>query len=176
MPDWEKLTGDKLDPIWDRFGRPYDFVEPDSSIVYDVSFAIKIPTPRNGAWYDRYRGIQMAFNVKALAAFRLCIEPDEFIYALDYHHEGYRIHPFDKADTGPWMTSIIADGDSAVFVNERFTCGTLFDPVCHTLCVWDDELTYHFERANPIFRLHAIRRGGITLAPVNHKRRRADVL
>ena len=116
--------------VWERFseafgleGRPMR--EPVPFVVYQLDVdALWWQEPPSCEWQSN-PALEADFYAKMLSAFRSCLRPEEFLYALDEQHQCYRFWPHRLQHGESWKLPLIPDGDYSHFVSEDFRLGML---------------------------------------------------
>ena len=102
------------------------------------------------------KDLQMNF----LHKFQTLLAADQFIYALDYHHDSYSFYPhmpfslmcFDGVDHKPideWLVSLLPNGDDCYYVEPGFTWGLVGDRVNHTITIYGVDLIDKVKESPP---------------------------
>ncbi|GLX68023.1 DUF2716 domain-containing protein [Paenibacillus glycanilyticus] len=164
MNGWTELDNDEQEEIWSRFYKTFDFKPSTTTFP-----AFRIPTPfikfdiSNCNADDLIRD----FEVKLVKVFQLCTQPGEFIYALDWQHECYKVDPrleFPRYapwrdDNRDWIISIYPDGDYHFFLAADFSWGILGHPWENTIAVFGKKFIEGL-LINPPLMLHNVLQQG----------------
>jgi len=173
---WEDISGPHFEgeedkAVWEKFNSRFEF-HPG---VYSMP-AIRDPTPSItyfiGHIYgsaDRYSELVADLNVRMLAAFRRCVPPDGWLYALDWHHPSYHFRPhvlFDAADEKEWRVPVLPNGDYYIFLAEDLRFGVIGHPWEKTMCVYGTELLTALEADQPLLFDTIVRENGKQVCPL----------
>lgn len=112
------------------------------------------------AYSGDFRFFERDLNAKTLTAFRRCVTPERFVYAIDVQHEDYRFYPhrsFNSDDREAWRVPVLPDGDYFVFLAEDLSFGTFGHPWEQTMCVWGQPLLDAFALDMPLLFTEIVR-------------------
>ena len=153
MPDWDAidrrswidLTNDENEAIWHRVfanlivdpARPPTFVEPSDSVTWELR---EIPdSPRRSIAED-----EKIVATELRRALGAIVGTEQWVYALDWQHGGYRFAPAQEAhhqaSTNSWPIPAIPNGDYCLFLAQDLRFGWLGHPWEPTICVYGDLL------------------------------------
>jgi hypothetical protein len=96
----------------------------------------------------------------ALAAFREVCGPDDWMWALHWQHQSYRVRPHRMTDGARWPVPVFPRADYHLFLASDFSFGTLGHPWERTLCVFGEKLVPAFERHGEGVLTNVLRRDG----------------
>ena len=163
MTPWQVLNFDdpRYDAIWAQFHERFRF---RPSIYADQWPGIREPTPSvtydiSGHWGEGYRASNhAALHQQALEAFRACVHPGEWIYALDWQHPCYQYYPHREgsywspfnASEEEWPVPVIPDGDYFIFVPPDLSWGWFGHPWEQTICIWGENLLGLMAKSKPL--------------------------
>jgi hypothetical protein len=145
---WVDLSEDEYREIWDRVYATFDFTpsvkaerwpsfrEPSNSVTWDLR-------PVFADFANSYERTELETAKLLLDALDLVRAEDDFVYALDWQHPGYRFEPArarppERIDS--WLVPAIPDGDYYVFVACDLRFGWLSHPWEQSVCVYGDLL------------------------------------
>jgi Protein of unknown function (DUF2716) len=130
---WIDLPDEEHDGVWDRVYETFDFTpgvdpirwpsfrEPSSSITWNIDSRI--------GDLDHHELEVAALLRDALDA---VVGDDEYVYALDWQHPGYRLVPSLASapkHVDSWLVPALPDGDYYLFVARDLRFGWLGHPV-----------------------------------------------
>lgn len=153
MQNWQKLTNAEYKKVWNFIYEELDF---KPSISYFPSF--QVPNPFITYDISDFYGESVDLDVfddleeKALDAFKDSTLVDEYILALDWHHECYWINPrseFEKDGFGEWTIPIFPNGDYYFFIQKDFKWGFLGHPWENSITIFGKELIDSFYEYKP---------------------------
>jgi hypothetical protein len=165
---WARLADAEERAAWDRFYQYFDFrpstdpakwpgiSEPEPSVTYSISHVY-------GHGAEPYTSLTTDLCTKLVSAFRKCVSEDEWIYALDWQHSGYRFWPhsyFPFKSEDHWPVPPLPDGDYYIFLGQSFEFGVFGHPWEQTMCIFGSPLMTAFEEARPELFTNATRRNG----------------
>jgi hypothetical protein len=119
---WKRLNRKTAKLRWNRRGRPgprfLGTGAPEPWIVFDLDGLWEIPGGVPDAVSDDIQRL-------TTRAFRLCTEPDEWIYAEVEGSLPYRFWPHRQPldNTADWPVGFFPDGDDDLFISQDFTWG-----------------------------------------------------
>lgn len=159
---WIALSDDEENAIWARVYAELGFKpsihqkdfpgfqEPAPSITY------ALPDRRGDGTAAEHAGLQE----QAHEVFRQSVPAGDFIYALDWQHQGYKFYPShdDTADTAAWKVPALPDGDYSLFVEKSLRFGWLGHPWEWTICVFGEPLLTAVKTHRPKSFRNPIRR------------------
>jgi hypothetical protein len=156
MNNWISLQDDEYRIVWNNFYKHFSFkpsIYPKdwptfSTNVPYVTFEIK----KN---YQDEEIDELEETCKIVL--RSCLEPDEYIYALDWQHESFYYSPYLQ-DVPPRI-SFYPDGDYYLFLKSDFSFGYLGHPWEHSITIFGEELVQQFIKHKPKILGGIIRRG-----------------
>lgn len=139
MAAWNSLGLTEYREVWDRFEQAFNFrpsVKPaDFPGIDEPSPSVTFALPRVGVQKRLPTGTEVADLESAmLAAFRACTSPQERIYALDWHHDSFRLQP--HASFEEWQVPMLPDGDYYIFLATDFSWGLFGHPWEWTMCAF----------------------------------------
>jgi len=163
MRNWVPFSAQEYDQIWDRIYRDFKF-EPSISkfpsfqvphpfVTYDISNCFG-----DSVDLDAYDDLEE----KAIDAFKETTSVDEYILALDLHHECYRVNPhleFEKDEFGEWTIPIFPNGDYYFFIQKDFKWGYLGHPWERSITIFGEELINAFDKHKPRMFRKILRQG-----------------
>lgn len=163
MKNWVPFSAQEYDQIWDRIYRDFKF-EPSISkfpsfqvphpfVTYDISNSFG-----DSVDLDAYDDLEE----KAIDAFKETTSVDEYILALDWHHECYRVNPhleFEKDEFGEWTIPIFPNGDYYFFIQKDFKWGYLGHPWERSITIFGEELINAFDKHKPRMFRKILRQG-----------------
>lgn len=172
---WEELSRADDEPAWywvfDKLGFwPSTFAsawpgfrEPSPSTTWDLSAG---SPSRSSA---EFRVSPLAVTEAELAsvlltALRDCVRPDEWVYALDWQHQSYRLWPHRMGERDEWRVPPFRNGDYSVFLANDFRFGTLGHPWERTLCVYGEGLVRAVDERGSDVLTSVLRRDGHAVA------------
>ncbi len=130
MNNWEKITEEDYKKIWGWFYKEFSF-NPSTSLeewpsIRTIKPNIKIDI--TNLWGNNYNEIIWDdFLQKAIEAFIQITNPEEKIFALDWHHECFYINPreltpaiLNDDESSIPIISFIPDGDYYIFITKDF--------------------------------------------------------
>jgi hypothetical protein len=135
---WEPLSREEYDAVWDRFYREFAF---HPSVDPATFPAIREPHPsltwtlQRAPWTE---GSEDELHQRFLAAFRTCTVAEEAIYALDWQHPCYWLHPHAPLDE--WAVPVLPNGDYSIYLSRDFTWGVFGHPWEWTVCCFGQQL------------------------------------
>lgn len=153
MENWLELSETEYEQVWDHI---YDQLKFKPSMSKFPSF--KVPTPFITYDISLYFGESEDMDAyedleeKALLVFQEINSKDEYIYALDWQHDGYWINPhleFPKNEFNEWMVPIFPNGDYYFFVHKEFKWGYLGHPWERSITLFGEQLIKGFEKHKP---------------------------
>ncbi|NEW06855.1 DUF2716 domain-containing protein [Paenibacillus sp. SYP-B3998] len=157
MNNWISLRDDEYRRVWDKFYKDFSF-KPSVYPKDWPTFTINVP----------YLTFELKKNYQdeeideleeiCKISLRSCLEPNEYIYALDWQHESFYYSPFLQ-DTTPRI-SFYPDGDYYLFIKTDFSLGFLGHPWEHSFTIFGEELIGQFSRHKPQIIDGIIRRSG----------------
>lgn len=159
---WEKINftqPDVIPRIWKYFDfvpglqPPFRFTAPAPSVTYSISKAYE------GDLED-LRNAERDLNVKTLAAFRKCTETEQFLFAIDWFHQGFRFWPhraFDASNLNAWRVPIFPNGDYYIFLTGAFSFGIFGHPWGEWICVFGQPLLDAFALDMPLLFTEIVR-------------------
>ena len=141
---WMVLPREANRSIWDRVNhrlvvdpsRAPTFVEPHDSATWEILDISERP----GRTIDQEEVIVGAQLRTALEAI---VGADQWVYALDWQHDGYRFVPAlakDPKDSESWRIPAIPNGDYCLFLAQDLRFGWLGHPWEPTICVYGELL------------------------------------
>ncbi|WP_410607414.1 DUF2716 domain-containing protein [Amycolatopsis sp. lyj-109] len=96
----------------------------------------------------------------ALAAFREVCGPNDWMWALHWQHQSYRVRPHLMSGSARWPVPVFPRADYHLFLAADFSYGTLGHPWERTLCVFGEKLVPAFERLGEGVLTNVLRRDG----------------
>jgi hypothetical protein len=91
------------------------------------------------------------------------VHEDQWIYALDWQHPGYRFYPhrpFSLNRLGEWPIPILPNGDYHIFLEQDFNFGVFGHPWEETICVLGEKLLSILEQNKPRLFTEIVRKNG----------------
>ncbi|UJF35521.1 DUF2716 domain-containing protein [Paenibacillus hexagrammi] len=157
MNNWISLRDDEYRRVWDKFYKDFSF-KPSIDPQNWPSFTINLPyvTFELTKNYNNEDIDELEEIYKA--ALRSCLEPEEYIYALDWQHESFLYSPYLQ-DTIPSI-SFYPDGDYYLFLRKDFSFGFLGHPWEHSITIFGEELIKKLLIHKPRIFNGIIRRSG----------------
>jgi hypothetical protein len=160
---------------WDCFYRQFEFrasmdakdwpaiTEPVPSVSWDLALSRDDFDERwaSGRW--RFAMDEDAVNRLVMVALQACVQPGDWVYALDWQHPAYRCWPHQvdlSVDTGTWPVPVFPNGDYYIFAAHDFRFGVFGHPWEATLCVWGIELLDAVKERNSGVLTRPLRRDG----------------
>src|SRR5262249_10918725 len=144
---WQGLRTDEYDQIWERFSARFQF---RASVDPAHWPAIVAPVP--SLTWDVSSVDDDGLNRLVMGALQDCVPTDEWVYALDWQHPGYRCWPH-RVDptlrTYMWPVEVFPNGDYYIYASRDLTFGTFGHPWEATLCVWGADLIDAVAARNP---------------------------
>lgn len=157
MNNWISLQADEYKRVWDRFYKDFSFnpsIYPKDWPTFTINIPfVTIEIKKN--YHDEDIDELEEICVNSL---RSCLEPEEYMYALDWQHESFYYSPFLQ-DT-PSRISFYPDGDYYLFLKDDFSLGFLGHPWEHSITIFGEELIKQFNKNKPKILEVIIRRGG----------------
>jgi len=174
-PAWEALSRVSDEPAWywvyDKLGfwpSTYahawpGFREPAPSRTWDLSPG---DLDRASAEFrlGPYAVEEHDVSSIALAAFREVTGPDDWMWALHWQHQSYRVWPHRMSDGARWPVPVFPRADYHLFLAKDFSFGTLGHPWERTLCVFGEKLVPVVERLGEGVLKNVLRRDGAPIA------------
>ncbi|MCG7406526.1 DUF2716 domain-containing protein [Paenibacillus sp. ACRRX] len=157
MNNWISLEDDEYRRVWDRFYIDFSFkptVYPKDWPTFTVNspfvtFEIK------KIYHDEDID---EFEEFCASSLRTCLEPEEYIYALDWQHESFYYSPYLQ-DTYQRI-SFYPDGDYSLFLSNDFSFGLLGHPWERSITIFGEQLIEQFIKHKPKLLEGIIRRCG----------------
>ncbi|MCC7372145.1 MAG: DUF2716 domain-containing protein [Chloroflexi bacterium] len=138
MSAWVELGLSEYSEVWNEFTSRFKFAPsmdalesrgytpPKPFQIYDIS---KVSISK----YDSDYIDQEFMNI-----FMKIVPIGGYIYALDWHHDSYRVYVHEGSD--PWYISIYPDRDYHIFLSSDMSFGIIGHPWMKTVCVFGEEL------------------------------------
>ncbi|MGG0658142.1 DUF2716 domain-containing protein [Rummeliibacillus pycnus] len=152
MKNWLELSDVEYEKVWNKL---YDELKFEPSTTNFPSFEVPTPfiTYDISNYFGEYEGLNAYDDLeeKALLVFQKITSIDEYIYALDWHHECYWINPhleYQKNEFDEWTVPIFTNGDYYVFIHKNFEWGYLGHPWERTITIFGKELIKGFSTNN----------------------------
>jgi hypothetical protein len=147
---WSDLSEIEYREIWDRVYASFDFNpttddaqwpsfrEPAGSTTWDLSSAFA-----NAATEVEFLASERNVAACLLKALVAAKAADGDVYALDWHHPGYRFDPSlarppERIDS--WLVPVLPNGDYYLFLAHDLRFGWLSHPWECSVCVYGDLL------------------------------------
>ncbi|MBX0356806.1 DUF2716 domain-containing protein [Halobacillus sp. Nhm2S1] len=161
MRNWQALSSKSYEEVWRRIDQEFKF---QPSVSEFPSF--HLPSPFVTYDVSAYYGASINLNVyrdleeKSLQMFQELVPKDEFLLALEWQHEGYRVNPhlnFPKNEWKEWIIPVFPDGDYYFFIEKDFNWGILGHPWEGSISLYGKDLLYSLEKNKPAMFLKIIR-------------------
>ena len=151
MSAWEDLGLSEYRSVWEKFASEFQF-RPSSDPPIVPGFVVPSPFEvyglPNGIISDKYLN---DLNTLFLKVFRDIVAEDGYLYALDWHHDSYRLYIHRHLDE--WKISIYPDRDYHIFLSQDMSFGVIGHPWRRVICVFGEGLLDHVRRLDhDIFR------------------------
>jgi hypothetical protein len=172
MRNWIELDEKACRATWDAVTEAFRFLpstdpadwpslrEPEASVTYSLQRLWRDPA--------RHERLRRDAESKVLAALRAVTAPDEWLFALDWQHPGFRFFPHLPFEAGPddeWPVPLLPDGDYYFFVEPALRFGWLGHPWEKTACVFGADFLAALARDPVLLLDHPVRRGGRWIQP-----------
>ncbi|MGB2993026.1 MAG: DUF2716 domain-containing protein [Paenisporosarcina sp.] len=167
MENWIELSALECKGVWDKIYDEFDFKPSISKfpsfevrtsfITYDVS-----PYLNWSGDSDTYDEIYSDLEDKSLLVFQELTQKNEYLYAVDWQHEGYWLNPhleLPKSEFNEWTVPIFPNGDYYFFIHKNFEWGLLGHPWEETITIFGKELINSFEKHQPRMFQKILRQG-----------------
>jgi hypothetical protein len=170
MNAWIELLESEYNAVWDRFESQFAFrpsvkendwpaiQEPTPSITYRISNIF-----HQGERH--YKSLNSSLMDSFLKCFKSLTNEDDWIYALDWQHPGYKFWPhrrFSLDDYGEWKVPILPNGDYYIFLEREFEFGVFGHPWEQTMCVFGERLLSLLNENKPLLFSEVVRKNGRT--------------
>jgi hypothetical protein len=168
MNAWEELSDHEYDEAWDRFYKQFQFY-PSTSRGYCPGISEPIPseTYKISHIYDHddvyYDTLNVNLQGLFLKYFRTLASDNDWVYALDWQHPGYRFYPhiaFELDEFGEWPVPIPPNGDYYIFLEKDFRYGVFGHPWQQTMCIFGNQLLVELKKEMPKLFTDRIRVNG----------------
>ncbi|WP_235599352.1 DUF2716 domain-containing protein [Paenibacillus amylolyticus] len=144
--NWIPLQDNEYKRVWDKFDKDFSF-KPSIYPKDWPTFSIHGP----------YITFEMIKNYKeeeineleevCKTIFKSCLEPHEYLYALDWQHESFYYSPYLQ-EASPRIL-FYPDGDYYLFLKKDFSFGYLGHPWEQSITIFGEELVQKFITHKP---------------------------
>lgn len=146
MNNWISLQHAEYGIVWDKFYEEFSF-KPSIYPENWPSFSMNKPYITFEIKKNDQDEEMNEFEETCKNVLKSCLEPEEYIYALDWHHESYYYSPYVQ-DMSPRI-SFYPDGDYYLFLKTDFSFGYLGHPWEHSFTIFGEELIQTFIQHKP---------------------------
>ncbi|MGO1059230.1 DUF2716 domain-containing protein [Planococcus sp. FY231025] len=163
MENWQELSAEENHFVWERVYNEFYF---EPSIHVFPGFQV----PKPFITYNIFSLADFEKNLESFAdleakvrwVFQGLIAPDEYIYALDWQHAGYRMNPhleMRRNEWNEWLVPLYPDGDYYFYLQKDFEWGYLGHPWEGTITLFGEKLLERFEKHRPLLFAGKLREG-----------------
>lgn len=163
MENWQELSAEENHFVWERV---YNELYFEPSIHVFPGFQVPKPfiTYNISSLADSEENLEpfADLEAKARCVFQELTAPDEYIYALDWQHAGYRMNPYlevRRNEWNEWLVPLYPDGDYYFYLQKDFEWGYLGHPWEGTITLFGEKLLEQFEKHHPLLFAGKLREG-----------------
>ncbi|GEC88155.1 DUF2716 domain-containing protein [Brevibacillus brevis] len=147
MDNWIPISDVQYRLVWGRFYKDFNF-KPSVHSSDWPSFHLPIPFVTFDITEYTDEDID-DLEEKCVTNLRAVTGSDEFIYALDWHHDCYLYNPHLENSNASRRIGFYPDGDYSFYLHKDFKWGYLGHPWEQSISIFGEELIHHFERNRP---------------------------